>query len=140
LEPSATLPLSVIPKRRKPVAIAPWQAYSHLYFKKGTALYTEVHTNYDDFKAGVEAVRSKYSHLFSDLDEAALSAVNWLPFYQAVMTERVKNANAEELATVNEYINDRHQKEVNIYERPWDTHPENENESEPVKKRKYFTR
>jgi len=138
LEPSTTLPLSVIPRQKKPTAIAPWQAYLQLYFKKDSALYREVHADYDDFKAGAEAVRSKYSHLFPALDEAALSIISWLPFFQAVMTERAKNTSAEELASIEEYISNRHRREVDIHERPWDMLPGCENESEPVKKRKYL--
>jgi len=132
----ASLPLSIIPKQRKPAPIVPWQAYSKLYFKEDTALHKEVHIAFEDFKAGVESVRAKYSHLFPDLDEAALSTINWLPFYQAVMAEYVKSASAEELSAVAEHINARYQREVSNYERPWNSIPGNE--SEVVKKRKYL--
>jgi len=130
--------LSIIQKQKKPAPLAPWQAYSHLYFKAGTALYKEVHTGFGDFKAGAEFARAKYSHLFPDFDEAALSDIGWLRFYQAVMTERVQSTSAEELGAVAEYIDTRHQKEVKIFERPWESIPGSENESEPVKKKKYL--
>lgn len=66
--------------------------------------------------------------------------MKWLPFCQAVISERVKEMGAEELEPITRYIEDRFQKEVEIYERPWDAFPGGENESEAMKKKKYLRR
>lgn len=138
MEPLAALPLSITHKQKKPSALVPWQAYSQLYFTKGSALHREVHADYADFKAGKSVTRSKYEHLFPNLEEDSLSTINWLPFYQAVMTERVKNASEVELTAVAEYIENRHQKELNIHERPWDAYGGGEDDSEESKKKRYL--
>lgn len=54
------------------------------------------------------------------------------------MMEHVKNLSTEELATVTQYIHDRHQRDIDRYERPWDSVPGSGNESEVVKKRRYL--
>ena len=114
--PSAATPLSVLWKRRAPVAIAPWQAYLKLYIAKGSELYAEIHSDYDNFKAGKASVRAKYSKLFPGLDQAALSAMGPLWFYQAVANERLKHADEAELAAVQDYIKEQHKREVNVHE------------------------
>jgi len=137
VEPSAALPLSITPKQKKPSPLAPWQAFSQLYFKKGSPLYKEVHADYEDFKAGTSVARSKYVCLFPNLEEGSLSTINWLPFYQVVMTDHVKNASEVERAAVAEYIENRHQKDLNLHERPWDAYPGGENDSEELRKKRY---
>ena len=122
LEPAAINPLFIFPKQKKPAAIAHWQAYSQLYFKKGTDLYAEIHIDYEALKANSKAAHRKYSHLFPDLDCESLSTINWLSFYQAVMMDRVKNIGEVELRAVKEHIDSRYQRELNIYERLWDVY------------------
>ena len=139
-QPSVSLPLSAIPKSRKPTRIAPWQAYSVLYFKKATPLHSEIHRDYTDFKAGNEDVRSKYSHIFVDHDEDSLATINWLTFYQKVIKDRAKNASEAELAAMSELIEDRYEKAVEAYDRPWNAYPGSENDSEASRKRKYLAR
>jgi len=129
-----------MPRLKKPIPILPWQAYCKLYFKKNSPLYIEIHTDHVDFTAGKEFTRSKYSHLFADLDEASLSTIKWLPFLQRVLVDRFKDANEAERAAVTEFIDGRYLKATNIYERPWDGYPGSENDSEALKKRKYLTR
>ena len=114
--PSAAIPLSVLRKRWAPVAIAPWQAYLKLYIAKGSKLYAEIHSNYDNFKVGKASVHAKYSKLFPGLDQAALSTVGPLRFYQAVANERLKHADEAELAAVQDYIKEQHKREVNVHE------------------------
>lgn len=137
LEPSAALSLSISRKQKKPAALAAWQAYSQLYFKKGTPFHTELHADYDRFKAGEATTRSKYSYLFPEATEDSLSTINWLPFYQAVMTHRAKNVTEEERAAIAGFIEVRHQKELDIHERPWRAIPGSEDESEEVKVKKF---
>lgn len=118
LESTAVIPLSILLKQKKPATIAPWQAYSQLYLKKGTNIYTEIHTDYEDLKAGKEATHSKYSHLFPDLDCKSLSTINWLPFYQVTMMDHIKNISEVELEVVREHIDCQYQWELNIHEQP----------------------
>ena len=135
---SATTPLLVLQKQQIPTTIAPWQAYLKLYIVKGTKLYAKIHNNYEKFKSGKAGVCSKYSSLFSGLDNATLSTIGPLWFYQTVITERLKSVDEDELAAVQEYIKEWHEREANIHEQPWDGLPGAENESELVKKMKYL--
>ena len=111
---SVVLPLPTIVKQKKPAAIAPWQAYSQLYFIKGTAFHAEVHSSYHDFKDGAESARSKYSHLFQNLNESTLSTIPWLQFYQAVMMECVKNANVDKLEAITQHIDNWYQNDITL--------------------------
>lgn len=95
-------------KPKKPIPVAPWQAYSRLYFKKSLPLHQELHTNFKNFKAGQQDTVAKYSHLFPSLEST--SSILWLPFYQAVMKDLVDNASEVELTAVSNYIDARYQK------------------------------
>ena len=86
---------------------------------------------------GDEDVHSKYSGLFSDLNKATLSTISALQFYKAVVTECLKNVDEVELANIMNYIQDHHQKEVNVHEQSWNGLPGAENESELVNKMRY---
>ena len=136
--PSAAIPLAVVRKRWAPAAVAPWQAYLKLYVAKGTELYAKLHSEFENFKSGKADVRSKYSKLFSGLDQSALSTIGSLRFYQTVITECLRHADEAVLAAVQEYIKARHEKEVNVHERPWEGLPGAEHESELVQKMKYL--
>jgi len=137
VEIPATLPLSLTHKQKKPATVAPWQAYSQLYFKKGTPLHKEIHLDYEDLKAGDSDTISKYAHLIPNLGEDPLRTTNWLPFYQAVMTDHIKNASEAERAAIEEHIKTRHQKELDLHERPWNAYPGGENDTEESRKKRY---
>jgi len=125
-------------KPKKPIAIARWQAYSNLYFKKGSALSMRVHADFDSFKVGDEVALAKYSHLFPE--PVSPSSVLWLPFYQAVMTDLAKNASGEESEALDTYIQTRLGKKLAAYREPWTGYPGGDGNSELVKKRNYLSR
>ena len=104
-------------KAKKPTAIAAWQAYSLLYFKKRSALHAQVHADFDALKGGDKEVLAKYSHLLSNSDQKSPSSIVWLSFYQAVMKDLVKNATEEEQQAVAEYIETRLDKAIAAHER-----------------------
>jgi hypothetical protein len=132
--------LSVIPKQRKPKALAPWQAYSRLYFTKGSALKMRVHAEYEALKAGDKITLAKYSHLLSELDRESISSLVWLTFHQAVMKDLVDHASEEETEAVATYIQTRFDKDLASHEKPWEVFPGGENDSEVVKKKNYLSR
>jgi len=125
---------------KKPVAVALWQAYSKIYFKKGSGLSVQVHTDFEAFKAGDEAALAKYSHLFSESDLESPSSILWLPFHQAVMTDLVRNASVEELEVVNKYTQTLLEKKLAAYNKPWAVYPGGDGDLEVVKKRNYLSR
>ena len=114
--PSAAIPLAVVCKRQAPTAVAPWQVYLKLYVTKGTELYAELHSEFENFKSGKVDIRSKYSKLFSDLDQSALSTIRSLQFYQTIITKCLHHADEAVLTAVQEYIKAQHKKEVNVHE------------------------
>jgi len=126
-------------KPKKPIPIAPWQAYSQLYFKKRSTLNEKVHADFKAFQSGDQTTLDKYLHLFPRLEST--SSVVWLTFYQAVMKDLVKNAGEEELEEVSEYIKTRYESDLARYERPWEAYSGGGgNDSEIAKRRKYLSR
>ena len=134
---SPSPPLITAQKARKPTAIAPWQAYSQLYFKKKTALYDTVHAEFKAFKSGDAVVLAKYSHLFP---HSEFSSIGWLLFHQGIMRDHVKNASEEELAVISAHIAARLERELTLYERPWEAYSGGDHNSEAAKKKSYLTR
>jgi hypothetical protein len=132
------LKIPVVMKRRKPTRLARWQAYSRIYFKKGTSLHSELHSDHHDLLAGDDAALAKYAYLFPTLDDSDLCKVPWLPFYQAVMQMRVKCSSEEETLAVKAYVERRYKKEVDLHDRPWDACAKGEDDSEAVKKNRYL--
>jgi hypothetical protein len=127
-------------KPKKPIAVAPWQAYSRIYFKKKSPLHMRVHSEYKALKAGDESTLAKYSHLLLESDRQSPASILWLPFYQLVMKDLVENASEEELAAVAEYIKARLEKELASYKKPWNAYPGGDDNSDVVKKKNYLAR
>lgn len=89
---------------RRPIPLQTSQAYSSLYYSKGSLLYIEIHSLYQLYQSGDTATLSRYRHLFmakpSTPTEDGSPAVEWtLPAGDETSPATEKSTNAHVIST-----------------------------------------
>ena len=105
-------------KSRKPVPLTPYQAYSALFFTKGSPLHVEVTNAYLLWTQNDPTTRAKYNHILPVRAEAQ-KPMSFLTFQQAVMRAKVLDASEDELAQVEQHICARLELDNEAYGKPW---------------------
>jgi hypothetical protein len=132
-----TLQLFPLKLSRKPSRLTPHQAYSILFCKDGTALYTELRSEWEDLKAGDEGAVNKYRHLF----QLPLAAnMKFVTFQQAVLKERMHSITEEESQEVQKLIETRLQEDTTLYNNPWQSLKVDSTQSDIELKKQYIAR
>lgn len=98
--------------QRKVTRLTHAQAYSCLFYPKGSARHTEIHGEWEAFVQGDVT----YIHLFPGLD---LKTINFLRFSQAVFRVAVETLSEDERRQVEDYIERRFLEDTDLREHPW---------------------
>ena len=119
------LPINLLSKKkRKPVRLAPWQAYSRLFCKKDSSVQAEIYEKWTAFiaddatDANVEAIDA-YGHLFKNQDP---KSVRFIKFQQAYIKDTLDmGAISEDTSRqITEYIEECFEAENGLCDRPWE--------------------
>ena len=120
---------------RKPSPLAPHQAYSILFCRGDSALYAELRSEWERFKAGDEQTVDKYHHLFP---EPVSANMKFVTFQQAILKERIPLMTEEESQEVQKLIETRLQEERNLHDNPWQALKVDTTQSDAELKRRYI--
>lgn len=115
-------------KSRKPVRLTRYQAYSALFFTKGSSLHDEVTEAYQLYTEEDPATLAKYA---SFLPQDSPTPMVFVSFQQAIMRDKVLAASKEELAEVDEYIESRFEHESQLHRDPWYAMKQDDNDASP---------
>lgn len=102
---------------RKITRITRGQAYSLKYCQKGSSLHTQWYSAWKLYASGDNATVSEYRHLFSG--HRSCNPTSFVNFQQAVIKERLTDATQEELDSLNRFIEECFERNVDARENPW---------------------
>lgn len=123
-------------KRRKPVRLTSYQAYSAVFFTKGSPLQIEVAEAYRLYVEKDPPTLIKYGHF---LPGASSTTVPFLTFQQAIMRDKLLTASDDELAEVEEYIKSRLDHDNQVYQEPWYVMKKNDDDPSEDLEKQYVT-
>jgi hypothetical protein len=94
-------------------------------------LYTELHEKYKAFTEG----DLTYSHLFPSRDP---KAVKFVVFQQALLKKNMHTFSEAEMLKVEEYIKDRYEQDIDVYDNPWKALKTDETQEDEDLERQYL--
>lgn len=113
---SKPVPVGLLAKPpQKVVRLSQTHAYTRLFCKRGSALYEELFSAWELYASANEDAVKKYGYLFNKHNPN----IPFVVFQQAILRERIDVASAEELATIQEFIETRFTEETERHDHPW---------------------